>query len=406
VITLRIYASLADAPGPCEWSLAGPGAEPVRGRGRLAEVPQRASRVQLVLPAHQVLFCRARLPASSRRRTAAVLAYAIEERLLADPERCGVTRLGDAEPGGEDVLTVVDRDALQRWLDALAAAGFDGCEVQSESLLLPLREGAWTVGWNGVDGWVRTGRFEAVVLDAGTRDAPPVGLRLLVARAARGGTTPGALDVVPVTADAAPDPAAWSAALGLPVQVAPACDWRRAPPDAGYPLLRGGGRWRALERILPRLRPAAWIAGAALLLHGIGLGIDWAMLASERRTLRADMEASFRQRFPDAVAVVDPALQMRRKLAETRAAANVADTGDFLPMIEAVALALRDQAPGNIRLVSYEGGRLTLELAVAGEGVLQRLQARLREAGFRLDASPARGPTPGAAPVVLTVRPA
>jgi general secretion pathway protein L len=64
---LRIHASLAAAPERCEWALINNGAEPVTGESRIAELPRRAERVQLVIPAAQVLITRARVPQAARR---------------------------------------------------------------------------------------------------------------------------------------------------------------------------------------------------------------------------------------------------------------------------------------------------------------------------------------------------
>lgn len=56
------------------------------------------------------------------------------------------------------------------------------------------------------------------------------------------------------------------------------------------------------------------------------------MLEGQKQKLNAAMESRFRAVFPDAVAVVDPSLQMRRKLAELRHGAGLPDDGDFLPI--------------------------------------------------------------------------
>ena len=55
---LRIYAPLGIAPTRCQWVLIGAGA-PLAGEGTLAELPRGAERVQLVIPAAQVLLTRA-----------------------------------------------------------------------------------------------------------------------------------------------------------------------------------------------------------------------------------------------------------------------------------------------------------------------------------------------------------
>jgi general secretion pathway protein L len=162
-------------------------------------------------------------------------------------------------------------------------------------------------------------------------------------------------------------------------------------------------RWRVFTGAAARLRPAAWILGAALAIHAAALVIDWTSLANEQRAVRRQMESRFRAVFPDAVAVVDPALQMRRKLAEARHAAGLADSGDLLPMLEQVAAGMKEMPASSVRVVSYEGGRITLELIATEEAVLRRALARLRQAGLSVDTA-ATSPRPGSGTLVITVR--
>jgi general secretion pathway protein L len=138
-------------------------------------------------------------------------------------------------------------------------------------------------------------------------------------------------------------------------------------------------------------------------VHALALVADWTRLAGEQRSLRTQMESRFRTAFPDAVAVADPALQMRRKLTDARHAAGQADSGDFLPMIEKIATALKETPAGALRIASYESGRMTLELAAVDEAGVRRIMARLLQTGMRVDSGPA-GTRGGAYTVVLTVR--
>jgi general secretion pathway protein L len=174
-----------------------------------------------------------------------------------------------------------------------------------------------------------------------------------------------------------------------------AWDWRAAPEDGGISLAQQQRRWRIAPAALARLRPAAWIAGAALAIHAASLLVDWTLLGGEQRNLRGQMEARFRSAFPDAVAVADPALQMRRQLAAARHRAGLPDGGDFAPMIEKVALGLKELPAGGLRTVSYESGRMSLELAAIEEGPLRRTVARLIQAGLIVDVS---------GPKLITVR--
>jgi len=397
---LRIYGSLLDPPLRCQWALASNGAEPVVGDGRLSDLPRRAERIQLVVPAAQVLITRARVPAEARRR-AGSLAFAVEEQTAADPDANQVSWLGNV--GDNDVLAVVDKPGLARWRDALDGAGIHNYEVHSEILMLPWSPGEWSLAWNGREGFVRTGQFEGTATDCGERATPPLSLRLMLDEVNARSAGPRAIALYTTDAEAEPDVEAWTRELGIAIRLAGTWDWRKVAPDAGISLAQERQRWRSVGLTLARLRPAAWIVAAALALHAIALVIDWSALAHEQRSLRKQMESRFRAAFPEAVAVVDPVLQMRRKLAEARHAAGQPDSGDFLPMIEKVVTAIKDLPPGALRIVSYESGRMTLEVASRDEALLRRIASRLEQTGLRVDPSAASA-RPASATVVITVR--
>ena len=371
---LRIYAPLAEAPTECEWALIDQ-RQVARGKGTLAQLPRGADRVQLVIPAAQVLIAHATLPPGARRRDARLLAFAVEEAIASEPDANQVSWLG------ADALAVLDKQGLRRWRDALEAVGLRAYEVHSEILLLPRAQGEWSLAWDGREGFVRSGEFEGAATDGGDQATPPLALRLMLDQA-----RPEAIAVYGTS----PDLAAWQRELGIALRAAGAWDWRTAPAAAGIGVARVRRRWRIAPAALANLRPAAWIAGAALALHGIALLADWIYLGSEQRAVRAQMEARFRSAFPDAVAVADPALQMRRQLAAARHRAGVPDGGDFAPLIESVALGLKELPVGALRTVSYESGRMTLELAAIEEPALRRLVARLAKTGLIVEVAGAR----------------
>ncbi len=394
---LRIYASLTDAPQRCEWALIAEGREPVIGEGRIAELPRRAARIQLIVPAAQVLIARARVPQAAR-RPGGVLAFAVEEKTAGEPDANRVSWLGRV--GDEDILAVVDKQGLARWRDALDAIGIRGYEVHCETLMLPWLPGEWSLAWNGVEGFVRTGEFEGAATDNGDRNSPPLSLQMMIEEAQSHAPGPSSIAVYGTSADAEPDISAWTRDLGIALRTAGPWHWSTAPVDAGIPIVVERQRWRAVSGAARRLRPAAWILGAALAVHAVALGVDWTSLAREQRALRGQMETRFRSAFPDAVSVVDPALQMRRKLIEAHHAAGQPDTADFLPMIDQIATATKDMPAGGLRTLAYESGRMTLELGVGDQAAVQRLVTRLAQAGLTVDTTRKAG----TGPVVLTVR--
>ena len=104
---LRIYGSLADAPVRCQWALINAGQEAITGESLLAELPRRAERIQLVIPAAQVLILQTHLPAAARRHAGSVLAYAIEDETVGEPDANQVSWLGNT--GDNDVLAAIDK---------------------------------------------------------------------------------------------------------------------------------------------------------------------------------------------------------------------------------------------------------------------------------------------------------
>jgi general secretion pathway protein L len=402
---LRIYCSLRDTPQRCQWALVGDGREPVVGEGPLAQLPQRAERVQLVLPAAEVLITRARLPESARRRAGSVLAYAVEDETVGEPDASQVSWLGSV--ADSDVLAVADRQGLKAWSDALDAIGIRGYEVHCETLMLPWMAGEWSLAWDGREGFVRTSELEGTATDCGDPASPPLSLRLMLDEAKARGAAPATIAVYATAPDSPLEIEAWQRALGVALRLAKPWNWRTAAPQAGISLAQARTGWRLPPGTLARLRPAAWIVGAALAVHALALVVDWTQLASEQRSLRARMEARFRVAFPEALAVADPALQMRRKLAEARHAAGQPDSGDFLPMIVNVAAALTQAPPGALRIASYESGRMTLELAGVEDAGIRRIVARLRQSGLRVDKGADAAPgsaRSGRGTVVITVR--
>ena len=399
---LRIRASLTDTPERCQWALVNDGQEPIAGEGLIADLPRHVDHIQLVIPAGQVLITRVRLPHTARRHSGSVLAYAVEDQTAGEPDANQVSWIGAV--GEYDVLAVIDKQGLTAWCDALDAAGVRDCEVQCETLLLPLPTGEWSIAWNGCEGFLRCGVFEGAATDGGDRETPPLALHMMLEATQAQSAGPTSIGVYATMPDAAPDLEAWTRKLGTTVYSAGTWDWRTILPGAGVSLVRTRQYWRGFSATVTRLRPAAWILGAALAIQAVALVIDWTSLANEQRTLRQQMESRFRTTFPDAVAVVDPALQMRRTLAEARHALGQSDEGDFLPMIERVAAATKALPAGAVRTLSYESGRMTIELAAVDEASVRRIVAALRQSGLGVDTSPVPGPSVTSRKVILTVR--
>jgi general secretion pathway protein L len=106
---------------------------------------------------------------------------------------------------------------------------------------------------------------------------------------------------------------------------------------------------------IPRL---AWGLAAAIVAVQFGAtALDWARLERERSSLEAERESLFRAAFPEAKTIVDPALQMRRNLADLQRTRGRASASDFLALASAAAKS--DAAPA--RRLTYSAGRLEID---------------------------------------------
>ncbi len=387
LLQLHLPERWPDALGepPLRWALRR-GADLQDGVGRLAEVP-RAAETIVVLPVARVAFARAVLPRGPAARLARLAPFAIEDAIVSAPEQVHCAVLDDDDAGGgERLIAVLEREWLERALAELAAFGVKPDRAIVESALLAGAADVWTVVWNGSGGFAALGGVEAVALDAAVDGRPPLALSLALDERRRAGRGPRAIRVLTAGAADPPDTAKWTGALHVPVAMAGR--WLPEESDARAAacadLLPGAraGRWAA-DGWLRRFKPAAALGAALVAAHVLVTLGDWARLAYEARGLRGGMNAAFRKAFPEASAVVDPALQMRRNVADLRRAAGEPDAADLVPLLArlAPALAAAGARPQSLR---YERGELELVLVVAPGETRERLASRLHVPGIRV----------------------
>jgi len=367
---LFLPESLPDRLERWEWCAPGLGG----GVDELAALPP-AAQTWLVLPAARVTLFTLEVEWRTLRHLRTALAYALEERLIQEPDAVHVA-LSPPDADGRRVAAVVERTWLEAALVRCRAAGLQASGALPATLLrhCPERavDSAWYVRWDGREGHVRTGLYLGYAFDDATADTPPQALALALEAARQAGRAPARLLV-----DAGarlPDLAAWSQRLGCSVQ---ACNGVLDPAD--FNLLQGAyaphGDWR--QRLRP-YRAAAALILAALGLHVAGVGAETAWLAWQRQKLEAEARERFRQAFPEARAIVDPFLQTRRQLETLAAARGQAAAGDLLPMLDALG--------GQVRLhgrLSYTPGRLQVQDAAITDAAA--LQAQLAAGPYRLE---------------------
>ena len=391
-----------DSSVPVNWALARPDGTLAReGESPIADLPS-AKQTTLVVAASRVLLTAARLPRRGARRVRHALAYAIEDQLTSDPESVHAVAAG-APRDDHQSIAVIEREWLQALLASFASAGVSPDSVTVETCLAPIVDGSWTLVLHGNGGFLRTGEAAGMGLDSSFDGTVPRVLQLALEAARVRGAAP---QKIVVHADGALDLAAWEHELGARcAMVGPWRGWllvRRPSVEflhGDFARNRGG-----LGAYWARLRPAAILASAALAIEVAGTFCHWGALRYEKAQLEARMRDQFKAAFPDAQAIVDPALQMRRNLQATRAAAGVPQEGDFLPLL-ARAVHASPRAGWKIKAIAYDAGRLTLDVILAdreqADSILKRVADK--DVAVTLEAASPKG-TGGEARFVFAAR--
>ena len=358
---LRLLIPAADRPdagSPWAWSLADARGHALReGATPLADVP-RAEAVEAILPVSRVLFARLPLPRVNAATIRELLPYAVEDRLLADPAQVHAVP-GATNARGETLVAVVDRVWLRAALAALSRAGLSPARAFCESALLPAEPGTW----HAVLGEARSFLVEddgcAAPFDRPAGAEPPLAVRIAADEAGERGARPARLRVLAEPGLALPDARLWGERVGVSVAVETTRSLLSGAPAAGaIDLLAGDFARRSAALGSLRVPRLAWGLAAALLALQFAFTVaDWWRLDRERRALAAEQEALFRAAFPEAKAVVDPALQMRRNLADLQRSRGRASDSDFLAL--ASAAARQDSSPA--RRLTYAARKLDVD---------------------------------------------
>lgn len=331
--------------------------------GQGARRPPEAERYELVLPADRVTLVSVPAPETNLWAFQQNLAYALEDRLLSPVDTLHVAA-GPLVDGTQSAL-IVEREYLESRLAECRVEGIHPMAAYPETLLLPWQEGRWSVAIVANGAIARTGICGGGWMDAVGRAAVPALLAAAMGEAKRTGISPMALDVYVAEGRPAPDAAAWSAELGIPVALAGqwAPDGARLEPVVN--MLQGAFAPPMDPAAKKKLRRAAWGAAAVWALVTIAIVGYWAALAFETSRLQKEISATFREAFPGAE-IVDAPLQMRRKIEELKRFSGAVDApGGFMSLMNIVGPKLGKDA--KIERLSYRDQALELELKLPGK---------------------------------------
>lgn len=335
---------------------------PREGNAALVDIP-RADKVTLTIPANHVLFTELKLPPVSAGKLATLLPFAIEDKLMSDPGDI-VALAGPARADGERVVAVVDRPWLNRMLSLIQAARIQPDAAVPLSELVPRSTGQWTAllppgQREGV--LVRDDGF-AIAFDVSTDAEPPLAVVLALKEAAE--RAPKSIQALAAQES---DVAGWSARLNVPVS------WRapvlKLDRSSDFNFLNHGelrryARRSEFQNTLPLFKPAGWAVAALGGFMLVSIALEVWQLNRREQALRAEMAGLFQTAFPEAKAIVDPALQMARNVEQLKR-----ERGEASEPVVATLARLQDwlaPAQGRVITLRIENQKLIAELQFPG----------------------------------------
>lgn len=360
------YAGLVDAAGAA------------RRQAEIADfyfTEPEAERTVLVLPGEAVVTHRAPLPPGSDAQARTAAGFTVEDMAARPVDELHIA-IGPEEGAGRR-LAILDKGALQGWLDAAAALGVTPDSVVADYDLIPREDGAISVAMIG-------GRV--FVTGPGTGFTADPDLSAAILKQALEGARLG-----PV----------WSEDSGALGPLAPVLENAgQAPRDDGADYaaliaagLRGGAYTELLQGAFARRAPffAQWrvfTRSAALLavavLGGVGLLAAEGFALNQRADeIRAEAESVFAEGFPEETRIVNPRLQMTTRLRALRSAGS----GAFLDLATILTGSLEDISSARVQSMRYdaETGELVAEVEYAAFEDMETLRANIAARGAELE---------------------
>lgn len=337
--------------------------------------PELSGDCEVIVPAEMVALQTVEVPAAQAERISGALRFLIEDRLISEPERTHVAATRCAR--NALCTAAIDRDWFKAVLQRLRQAGLSPRAAYPECLLPPVQSGAWNLVCDS-DAFVRAGEWSGFAL--GSLEHAQGVLRVAIAA-----DPPQRIILRPAPGEHAPDPKAWAAALGVPVEVGAPWHWSSDSARSALDLLQGdfaavgrdGGRFSRLGR-------AAALALALVVVGSAGLGLDWLLKSRERSALLAEMQRIHRETLGESVPFVDPPAQLRQHMDDLLRRSGRPAPGDFLPLMAAfsdVALGMPTN-PARIQHLTYDGTTLTLVLQPADAKRLAAMPVAARRVGL------------------------
>ena len=351
-----------------EWITTDAGGAPASRIGALAELAAAAqdAPVFVVLTGAEARIAATKIPGKAERLVHQAAPFAVEDDLADDLDASHIV-CGPELANGERPVAIVGRAILQQLLEPLTGAALRLSGLAPDYLLLPWREGMWTLVQSDAQVLVRTGRYEGFAIECDL--LPTVLSKRLSLRRPTGLITYGEVALPPAVRDlpctAHPLPAgalAWMA--------------RDSALSEGLNLLPSAYQ----HRQVPQRRSLQIAAGLLLLAGVLDVGLTMIENTSLTRSLAAQEHAQqvlFQQNFPEITRLVNPEVQAEQTVAKLRA--NASQQISMLTLLRELGSVLQSDVGQGAALTSinFASGVMTVQITAADIAALERLSVAL-----------------------------
>ncbi len=370
-----IYIRLGDSPEQqVSWLARGDAATPSVRSEPLAKVAEKAAGARLVLfaPATEMVTLSAEVPPLTGQRLRQALPYALEEQFAGEVELLHIAH-GARSDDGTIAVVALAHEQMQHWQALFATMEFRPHQMLNEALALPWRDGEWSLLLEPQRALLRIAADTAQVF-------PPEQLLSLLALL-WGQREEGSTPVLRVY-DARPNEMGFDPGIDATVeyeQVAEPLRLMIQGMESAPAINLLQGEYSRKEQIGKLWRPwrlTAALAGAWLALQSVTAVWEYFTLSSRDAELYAAIEQVYRDTFPQAKNVVNPRLQMERKLDELRGGGSGTA---FIHLMAGSGPVLANSKGVKVQSLRYKTGELEFELDVEGLPVLDQLKSTLQE---------------------------
>lgn len=133
-----------------------------------------------------------------------------------------------------------------------------------------------------------------------------------------------------------------------------------------------------LKSLWQTYRYVIYIGMSAFVIGLIGMWLKADSLESKYRHLNQQAEQVYRSTFPNAKHVEDPKLQMQQQLSRIQDNAT-ARANDFVAMLASVGTVLQRYGKGKIDRMTFQKGKLRIDLVVDSEQDIEKIANQLRQ---------------------------